>query len=122
MSTPATPSAGRAVISRVIVPLAAMVIAFGAGWTISAGQQKVDWTDATVSVQGTSVSVQTGQRTVRAAETVPAWVDTDGTWRDQTWPACLPDGFSGTLPVAVTSATVANKTVTVLVAVDCRAS
>jgi hypothetical protein len=112
-------SSARSVITRFVVPLAATAIAFGAGWSLGAGKARTDWTDATVTVTGTSATATVGSTTYEADGSLPSWVDTDGTWRTGGWPTCLTDEASQTLPVAIGSTSVDRRTVTAWMAVDC---
>jgi len=99
-----------------------MIIAFVAGWINGSGHASSgSWTDATVTGTGAkAATVVVGGDTYKVATSVPAWVDTDGTWRSSSWPACLTDSFSGTRPVLVSSTSADKHTVSLLVAVDCR--
>ncbi|MCL2850052.1 MAG: hypothetical protein FWE61_08420 [Micrococcales bacterium] len=121
-STP-TPPAWRSIVSRFVIPLGAMVIAFAAGWTVGNGhstaEPTADWIDAKVVVTDTVANVKVGSATYEVGQSVPGWVDEAGTWQANGWPACLPDGFSGTVPVLVSSTTVDNTTITAVVAVSC---
>lgn len=120
MSTP-TPPVWRSVVNRFVIPLAAMVIAFAAGWIVggrTAETPETGWTDATVTVAGTQASIKVGGATYEVGQSVPGWLD-DGTWQQNSWPTCLADGFSGTLPVLVSDTAVDGTSIKVVVAVDC---
>ncbi|MCL2465845.1 MAG: hypothetical protein FWF02_07210 [Micrococcales bacterium] len=124
MSTPAQP-AWRSAVSRFVIPLGAMVIAFAAGWTVGAGRASdntptTGWTDATVTVTGTQAKVKADGSTFEFGQSVPGWLDKDGKWQENTWPACLADGFSGTVPVLVSTTVVDSTSITAVVAVNCR--
>ena len=96
-----------------------MVVAFAAGWTIgSRHSDSTDWTDAAVTVTGTQASVVVDGTTYEVGQTLPGWLD-DGTWKQNSWPTCLTDGFSGTLPVLVSSTSASGSTIKAVVAVDC---
>ena len=120
MSTPTAPSpAWRSIVRRFVIPLGAMVIAFAAGWLAGAGSAGgTDWTDAAVTVDGAEATARVDGTTFAIPQVVPGWLD-DGTWRDSSWPTCLTDGFSGTLPVLVSETRVDGTSIKTIVAVDC---
>lgn len=121
MTTSARPGAG-GLVRRLIVPLAAMIIAFGAGWSLGAGNQKASWQDAKVKVTGTTAEVTTDGTTYPIDGGVPSWIDTKGGQHSGGWPACLTalDGSSGSLKVVVSNLTVGKSTIDAVMAVDCR--
>ncbi len=121
MTTPTpTPPLWRSLVRRFVIPLGAMIIAFAAGWTVGGGRTAgTDWTDAAVTVTGTQASIKVDDASFKVGQVVPGWLDADGTWQENSWPSCLKDGFSGTLPVLVSDTTVDGTSIKTVVAVDC---
>jgi len=95
-----------------------MVIAFAAGWMVGGRTGGTSWTDAAVSVDGTRASVKVDGTTFQVDQVVPGWLD-DGRWQENSWPTCLADGFSGTLPVLLSDTTVDGTSIKTVVAVNC---
>ncbi|MCL2422672.1 MAG: hypothetical protein FWD11_02070 [Micrococcales bacterium] len=122
MSNP-TPPAWRSIVTRYVIPLGAMVIAFAAGWTVGSGRASNDattgWTDATVTVSSTEATVKADGKTYQFGQSLPGWLDKAGVWQENTWPVCLTDGFSGTVPVLVSTTAVDGTAITTVVAVHC---
>ncbi|WP_159808160.1 hypothetical protein [Cellulomonas citrea] len=116
---------GSELVRRLVVPLAAMTIAFGAGWSVGAGRQPAtDWQVATVSVDGGTARATVGKSTFEIGSSVPVWIGTDGATHTAGHPACLDstDGGSGSHKVVVGTITADGKKVDAVVAFDCRAS
>jgi len=122
MSPSAAPSPARNVINRFVVPLGAMIIAFGAGWSIGASHADTDWADATVEVDGTAATFSLDGSSYQVDGSLAAWVDTDGTVQRDSWPSCLKQTAATTVPVIMATTDVDGTAVTTVVAVDCQAS
>jgi hypothetical protein len=123
MSEAESVSPGRAVIKKIVVPLMAMVIAFGAGWTVGAGRQNIAWADGAVTVSDNTITVKVGETTVMTNQP-PAWVASSGAWHETGWPDCLGTlgTFEGTLPVVVTTSRVDGQDISTLLAIKCEGS
>lgn len=124
MTAPSRPG-GSELVRRLVVPLAAMTIAFGAGWSLGAGRQdSTDWQVATVTVDGDGATAAVGGDTLELGSSVPLWIGSDGATHTAGWPACLDslDGSSGSFAVVVDEVTIDKEQVAAVVALDCRAS
>lgn len=123
--TAPSPAGGSELVRRLVVPLAAMTIAFGAGWSLGAGRQSSpQWQVATVTVEGSTASADVGGSTYPIGASVPLWVDDEGATHTAGRPTCLDslDGAAGSFPVVVQQLTVDTEQVEAVVALDCRAS
>lgn len=110
----------RSVLNRYIIPLAAMAIAFAAGWSLGASRQKVEWVDADVKVTDSIVTATVDNVTYTTTTELSMWIDEDGQTQTTGTPSCLTDGFDDTLSVAVGTALVSSTKTTVLIGVDCQ--
>lgn len=121
MTASARPGGGE-LVRRLVVPLAAMTIAFGAGWSLGSGNQRASWQEAKVAVSGSTATVTTGGTAHPVEGSVPSWIDAQGGSHGAGWPACFTDldGSSATLKAVVTSVKIDKATVDAVVAVDCR--
>jgi hypothetical protein len=109
-------------VRRLIVPLAAMIIAFGAGWSVGSGGQRPTWQPAEVKVAGTTATVTVNGTSYSVTGAVPAWIDADGNRHASDWPTCFTtlDGSSARLKVVVSTLSIDKQSIDAVMAVDCR--
>ena len=115
---------GSELVRRLVVPLAAMTIAFGAGWSVGSGRQATtDWQVATVSLDGGTARATVGKSTLEIGSSVPVWIGANGATHTASHPDCLDstDAGPGSHKVVVGTVTTDGKKVDAVVAFDCRA-
>jgi hypothetical protein len=108
-------------VVALIVLAAVAGFAGGSAWT----RHKTDlggWQTGTAQTGIRQIAIESGGWTYGAADSVPSWIDGQGTWHDSGWPECLrvPPGRQVTVGFQARVVTVDGTTTRPIVAIDCR--